>query len=152
MSARPSALILMNKEMSRRVFTPVQLRRLETLCDLMEPSHCISVDDPSVKEQCANAQLVISSWGTPPLNEHHLVHLPKLELVAHVAGSVKNLLSPEFLNGGVRVTSAVDANAKPVAEFTLAFILQANKRVDDWVRLYGERRGNWSSVYLDQGE
>src|SRR4029079_12044095 len=38
-----------------------------------------------------------------------------------------------------------DANAKPVAEFTLAMILLANKRVFDWIRIYRADRTDFDS-------
>ncbi len=54
---------------------------------------------------------------------------PLLKAVVHAAGSVKGHVTPEVFARGIVVSSAADANAIPVAEFTLAMILLANKAV-----------------------
>ncbi len=142
MKNKPATLVLMPPDMAEKLFAPGQFERLEDLCDVMRPFPCLSVDDPAVGEQCARAQLVATSWGTPTLGKQQIARLPRLKLVAHVAGSVKALLDPGLLSNGVRVTSATSANAQPVAEFTLAYILLANKRVDDWIKLYRQKRNH----------
>jgi phosphoglycerate dehydrogenase-like enzyme len=48
--------------------------------------------------------------------------------VFHAAGSIRHHVSEEFWERGIRITTAADANAVPVAEFTLAVILLAGKR------------------------
>jgi phosphoglycerate dehydrogenase-like enzyme len=52
-----------------------------------------------------------------------------LKLVAHLAGNVKGFLDDSVWRRGILVTNAVAANAVPVAEYTVAAILFANKRV-----------------------
>jgi len=54
---------------------------------------------------------------------------PRLKLIAHAAGTVKYTLDPAVYAAGITVTHAADANAVPVAEFTLASIIFANKRI-----------------------
>jgi phosphoglycerate dehydrogenase-like enzyme len=53
---------------------------------------------------------------------------------------VKHLVSPDVFERGVMVINAADANAIPVAEFTLAAILFANKHVFRFQRDYARRR------------
>ena len=53
-------------------------------------------------------------------------YLPNLKAVFYAAGSVQSFARP-FLNCGVRVFSAWAANAVPVAEYTVANIVLANK-------------------------
>ena len=70
---------------------------------------------------------VFSSWGMAQLTEEEIAEkLPNLQYVFYAAGTVQAFARP-FLAHGVRVFSAWAANAVPVAEFTLAQILLANK-------------------------
>jgi phosphoglycerate dehydrogenase-like enzyme len=55
--------------------------------------------------------------------------MPRLRAIVHAAGSVKGYLCPEVWTRGILVTTAADANARPVAEYTLAAILLAGKDV-----------------------
>ena len=48
--------------------------------------------------------------------------------MVHAAGTVKFLMAPEAFAAGVRVCSAAEANAVPVAEYTLAAIILGAKR------------------------
>jgi len=59
-----------------------------------------------------------------------------------MAGSVKGFIDEDVWRRGIKVTNAVAANAKPVAEFTLAAILMANKRVVQLNALYMTERVN----------
>ena len=72
-------------------------------------------------------EAVFSSWGMPCLTEAQISErLPNLRFVFYAAGTVQYFARP-FLQKGIRVFSAWAANAVPVAEFTLAQILLANK-------------------------
>lgn len=66
--------------------------------------------------------------------------MPNLRFLAHLAGSVRPVITPEIMATGLRVSSAAAANARPVADFTLAHVLLHLKRVEDWARLYRQRR------------
>lgn len=90
----------------------------------------------------AAAEVLVTGWRTPRIDEHVLDAAPNLRWILHVAGSVKEQLDPVVWERGIQVSSAVDANAVPVAEFTLAAILLANKRVIEIARTYRERRAS----------
>lgn len=74
-----------------------------------------------------DTQVVFSTWGMPRFTRQELQqYLPSLQAVFYGAGTVQQFARP-FLEQGVRVFSAWAANAVPVAEYTLAQILLANK-------------------------
>lgn len=50
-------------------------------------------------------------------------------MIAHAAGTVKGLIDEDIFRAGIAVSHAAEANAVPVAEFTLAAILFAGKQV-----------------------
>lgn len=75
------------------------------------------------------AEVIISSWGTPPIGKEILDVCPNLKLVAHAAGSVKPVATDMMFERGVRISSASTALADGVAEFTLGIAIAACKRV-----------------------
>ncbi len=93
---------------------------------------------------------LFSTWGAPRLTEQEIkTYLPKLEAVFYGAGSVQYFARP-YLNCGVRVFSAWAANAVPVAEYTLAQILLANKGYFQLDRRYREGGFAAAGAYADR--
>lgn len=81
----------------------------------------------SDKDSFSDTQIVFSTWGMPVFTEEEIAtYLPNLKCVFYGAGSVQSFARP-FLKRGVKVFSAWAANAVPVAEFTVAQIILANK-------------------------
>jgi phosphoglycerate dehydrogenase-like enzyme len=84
----------------------------------------------------AKVQVLFSTWGMPTFTEDELNRFfPKLEALFYGAGSVQ-AFAPALLACGVRIFSAAAANAVPVAEFTAAQILLANKGFFQSAALY----------------
>lgn len=80
--------------------------------------------DPSA---FADVEIAFSTWGMPVMTEEEIrACLPNLKCVFYAAGSVQAFARP-FLACGVKVFSAWAANAVPVAEYTVAQIILANK-------------------------
>ena len=78
-------------------------------------------------ETYADTEYLFSTWGMPHFTEEEIMgYLPALKAVFYGAGSVQHF-AREFLRAGVRVFSAWGANAVPVAEYTAAQIILANK-------------------------
>ncbi|MBE6589897.1 MAG: hydroxyacid dehydrogenase [Ruminococcaceae bacterium] len=81
----------------------------------------------SADEKFADVEYIFSTWELEPLTEEEIRrHLPSLKAVFYSAGTVQFFARP-FLNCGVKVFSAWAANAVPVAEYTVAQIILANK-------------------------
>lgn len=116
------------------------LDRLERSVDLVSREPLRSLE--SLDDELARVEVLITSWGCPPVAADAVERMPKLRLIAHLAGSVKGFLDDAVWRRGVLVTNAVAANAVPVAEYTLAAILFANKRVVQLNRAYLEAKEN----------
>ena len=71
-------------------------------------------------------EVLFSTWGMPKLSDEQLDQLPNLRAVFYAAGSVQGFARP-LLQRDILVVSAWAANAVPVAQWTLAQILLANK-------------------------
>lgn len=81
----------------------------------------------ALKGQLDDITVIFSTWGMPRLEKAALACLPRLQVVFYAAGTVKGFAEP-LLNNGIVVCSAWQANAKPVAEATLAHLLLALKQ------------------------
>lgn len=64
--------------------------------------------------------------------------------------TVKTFLAPEAYERGIAVSSAAEANAVPVAEFTLAAIIMGAKRAFPLAHLFRTRRTHRTSADLDR--
>jgi phosphoglycerate dehydrogenase-like enzyme len=84
----------------------------------------------NIEEHAADLRTVevgFSTWGMLKLSEEEIArYFPNLKALFYAAGSVQAFARP-FLHRDVTVVSAWAANAVPVAEFTVAQILLANK-------------------------
>jgi phosphoglycerate dehydrogenase-like enzyme len=119
---------------------PESLERLRVLCDVPDPEPLERLDDARAAQLLGRCSILLTGWGCPSLDEAVLERTPGLRAVVHAAGTVKNLVTPACFERGVRVSSAAAANALPVAEYTLAAILFAGKRVFSLQRRYAEVR------------
>lgn len=110
-------------------FGPTELELLHQVADVPEPPHLTELDSAQARARIADAEFIVSSWGCPTLDAGRLAAAPRLKAVFHAAGTVRGIVSDALWDRGVRVTSAAEENAVPVAEFTLAAIIFAGKKV-----------------------
>jgi phosphoglycerate dehydrogenase-like enzyme len=71
----------------------------------------------------AEADMLFATWGMPKLDAEFLAAAPRLKAVFYAAGSVKGFATPESYKRGILISSAWQANAIPVAEYSHATIL-----------------------------
>ena len=109
----------------QRVYSHGRRERIATMSDLYP--HVIT-DDNFIKhaEALDEVEVAFSTWGMPVLKSDQLKALPRLKAVFYAASSVKKFAKP-LLEKGIVLMSAWAANAIPVAEFTVAQIILANK-------------------------
>ncbi|MFC0407565.1 hydroxyacid dehydrogenase [Roseomonas elaeocarpi] len=137
---RPPALLAYNPQRNPETISEAQHARLAELLDILHPEPVRDFHDPALAPLLRRAEVLVTGWGSPAVDDAVLDAMPRLRLVAHVAGTVKGHLAPAVWERGVAVVNAADANAVPVAEYALAAILFANKQVFRLNRLYRERR------------
>ena len=154
---RPETMLVMGENWLRTQFDVAELARLAAAAALGDPAAATELSSPLVRARLAVVEVLITSWGCPPLDGEVLRHAPRLRAVLHAAGSVRGHVGQEVFDRGIRVTTAADANAEPVARYTLAAILWAAKKVpflaadarvyrDDWS--YRQRHGELSGTSL----
>lgn len=76
-----------------------------------------------------DVECLFASWGAPTLDRELLDAAPKLKIVFYAAGSIRHMVTPEFWERKIRITSAAEANAIPVAAYTCAAIVLSLKHV-----------------------
>jgi phosphoglycerate dehydrogenase-like enzyme len=86
--------------------------------------------------QVHSADILVTGWGAPRIDADVIGHFDHLEAVVHSGGTVKTFLDPDVWDSGVAVSSAADANAIPVAEFTLATVIFARSRASRHIAAY----------------
>ncbi|MEO3749455.1 hydroxyacid dehydrogenase [Streptomyces sp. B6B3] len=126
---RPVAALAMNRFGAEQVLSEDTLAALGAVTDLRYPPLLDDFTADGADAVLAEAELLVTGWGCRPLDAAVLARAPRLRAIVHAAGTVRHHVTEACWERGIRVSSAAAANALPVAEYTLAMILLANKRV-----------------------
>ena len=128
MTDRIPGLFAMDPVYLPKLFPEPNLRRLRAVLDI-DPGHVArDFADERAAAALADAEVIITGWGAPPIDASALDKAGKLRAVLHTAGSVQ-WIDRAVHERGIAVSSAADANAVPVAEYTLGTILLAGKNL-----------------------
>jgi phosphoglycerate dehydrogenase-like enzyme len=136
---RPVVALAMFRGLAPTLLDEV-MPRLMAVADVPDTDPIETFEDSRADDLLAQADVLLTGWLCPPLTEDVLARAPALRLVAHAAGTVKDHVPPAVWSRGIQVSSAAAANAVPVAEYTLAAILFANKHVFAAHERYRRRR------------
>ncbi len=128
-ASRPRVAFAMREGLRDNVFSTSAIERLQAVADVDTGPVLTELESDAARKVLERTDILLTSWGAPLLDARQLERAPHLRAVVHAAGSVKHHLTPAVWERGVRVTSAADVNAVPVAEYTLATILLAGKGI-----------------------
>jgi phosphoglycerate dehydrogenase-like enzyme len=121
-------LTIENGSTRQTYFPPAALEALERLGAV---TYNPNTGEPFSEEQLCKAiqdmDVCLTHWGCPQFTARVLARANRLRLVAHAAGSVADLVTPEVYARGIKVCSANAVMAKYVAESVLAYILAGLK-------------------------
>lgn len=118
-----------------KVYSSETLSRLKAASDL-ETSVYSREDVIKSPDRFSDTEYIFSTWGMPSFTADDIDRcFPALKGIFYAAGTVQSFARP-FLERGIRVFSAWAANAVPVAEYTVAQIILANKGFFSVSRLY----------------
>ncbi|WP_341976517.1 hydroxyacid dehydrogenase [Microbacterium sp. LWO13-1.2] len=127
MSRRPRIAFAMGASVRQRVFPPHRIVEFEQIADIA--GYLTEYGSDAARDVLSDVEVLVTGWGAPRVDAGVLAAAPKLEAILHAAGSVKGYLGPEVIDRGIAVSSAAAVNAVPVAEYTVAMIVLAGKRV-----------------------
>ena len=136
-----------NEDILKYVYGSKRLAIIHDLCDVY-PLRITSKNLESQLPRMGEIEVIFSCWGMPTLSATHLEFLPELQALFYVGGAVDGFSEP-LRERGVRIYTASEANAIPVAEFCLAQILLSCKRV--WANSAQCRQGPWKQALMPVG-
>lgn len=117
----------MSTDVMHRIFPAHRLARFAEFADVL--GHVTEFDSSGARDILADADVLVTGWGCPAIDEAALRSAPNLRAILHSAGTVKSLITDAVWAREIAVSSAASANAVPVAEYTVAMIVLANKKV-----------------------
>ncbi|WP_412543619.1 hydroxyacid dehydrogenase [Longispora sp. K20-0274] len=125
MSDHPAVVLALPPDLAEDLL-PAELRaRLDRAAD-WDPA--VNLQAGPAPAALARAEVLLTGWGCPVLDAEFLARAPRLRAVVHAAGSVKAHVTDAVYAAGIVVSSAAEANARPVAEYTVAALVFAAKR------------------------
>jgi phosphoglycerate dehydrogenase-like enzyme len=148
-AARPRAAFAMATRTARQVLYPAAVERIRAAVDV-DPDVVLDRFDGA---RLSDVELLITGWGCAPLTADVLGAAPRLRAIVHTAGTVRHHVTDACWERGIAVSSAAAANAVPVAEYAVAMILLAGKRVPEIARRFrGERvQQDWNLLFPEAG-
>ena len=126
---RPTVLVLASDALFPHFFSAESQRRLDEIAEWSRSS--VREDSPSLRQQIANADVLMTTWHSPFLAAEMLGAPPRVKLIAHCGGEVKARIAEEIFDH-VTVTNAADPMARGVAEMALAFVLTLVRRLPNY--------------------
>ncbi len=147
----PTVAFAMQPERTRYVLTPELLARLNAFARILDQRPMTEFADERSQRLLVEAEILVTGWGAPFIDAAVLARAPRLRLIVHAAGTIKGLIDKSVFDAGIKVSHAAEANAVPVAEFTLAAIIFAGKQVFRFRDIYAADRGRERTQFL-QGE
>jgi len=135
--------VLMPDNAVRNLFIPPQAaQELETLGTVRWNDG--GYEPHTLKQLLEGADICVTGWGCPILNEDLLGNKPSLRLVAHTGGTVAPIVSDFLYDQGIRVISGNEIYAESVAEGTVAYMLTALRRIPYYNGLV--QQGHWKDT------
>jgi phosphoglycerate dehydrogenase-like enzyme len=122
-------LVLASDALFPHFFSAESQRQLDQIADWTRSS--LREDSTLLREQIANADVLMTTWHSPFLTAEMLGSRPRVKLIAHCGGEVKARFAEEIFDL-VTVTNAADPMARGVAEMALALALTLVRRIPDY--------------------
>jgi phosphoglycerate dehydrogenase-like enzyme len=125
--------IIIKNDLFAEIYGNKEIAEINRLIDLKcEPMSSAEVEaDPEVLHDC---QVVMTEWGSVRFDQELLEFAPCLEAVFYAGGSIKGLVSDEFWDRGIVISSAYGANAISVAQYTVSQIISCTKRLPQFTK------------------
>ena len=129
LDSQPSILVTLRPSLYAELFSAESDQTLRGLgaVDFHDQEQNFSAQ--ALVDQISDYDVVITGWGTPRFSDELLAAASRLKLIAHSAGSIKQMLPPPVFAQGIVVTHAAVAIAPAVAEMSILLILLSLRQV-----------------------
>lgn len=134
--------MLLGNNFTKTIFNNDVMEELGKISNLVVNEDTERPSVEKVKQLVKDADIAITSWDCPKLDQDILDAAPKLKLVVHAAGSVKGIISDAMWERDVRISSSAEPLSKGVAETTLGLTITSLKNIFSLSQL--TREGEWS--------
>ena len=131
-----------------RYFPEFILKKFEEFGEVVRNPFDRSLTYEEMSEMIKDVNVVVTHWGTPKIGEIMLKKAPCLQLIAHAAGSVANLVTEDVYNNNIPILSANPVMAKYVAESVLGYMIAGTHRFMQTDRIL--RSGGWDKLIPQQ--
>lgn len=138
---RVKVLIAIPKENFEKVSKIEDEEELKSFAECIFNPLNRDLSEEELSNLIADVDGCITSWGSPKFTEKILNNANRLKIIGHAAGSVKPYVTNEVFKRGIVVVNAASTIAKPVAEFTLAMILNCLRGIPRYIEEM--RKRNW---------
>jgi phosphoglycerate dehydrogenase-like enzyme len=143
---RPNVLVLASDVLFQHFFSEESLAKLDEVTSWSRSA--LRDDSPELRNQIANADVLVTTWHSPFLTRELLGS--RVKLIAHCGGEVKSRVAEEIF-AFVTITNAADPMARGVAEMALALTLSLVRRIPEYAT---EMRAGVirTNEYVSEGE
>ena len=117
-------------------FTPDVQQRFSMLGDVEYYEGNSQMTTQQLCDALEGVDVAVTGWGSPQYTEQVLKKADKLQLVAHVAGSVYGIVSDALYERGIRVMSANRLFAQSTAEGAFTYMLCGLRRIEHYAAQY----------------
>ncbi|ULL16695.1 hydroxyacid dehydrogenase [Paenibacillus sp. H1-7] len=101
-------------------------------------------------EIMADAEVILTSWGSPSISEEMLKKAPKLRYIGHAAGTVKQRIPKQAFGQGIGIYSAAPRLAWSVGEYCLSALLTLMRKLPQYDTNF--RQGGWKLKHVRGNE
>ena len=115
----PTVAVLMPVKTRERILSAEAMDTLQGFAQVRLPSGS-EIAPNDLHELVDGAVACITGWGTPTLSEELLADRQTVKLIAHTAGTIRNLVPFNVVQRGLRVSHAAPIIADAVAEFVVS--------------------------------
>jgi len=147
--SKPKVLYVPTEGHTKRVFRDETFARMCELFEVSVNDTGAEVEPAEVARRVAGCDGLVTGWGSRGLSEEVFLNAPDLKIIAHSAGSVKFLVTPEMIEQylvprGIVLFSANVAIALNVAETSVGMLIMMSRRWIDHNAHY-HQTGRWRS-------
>ena len=126
---RPSVLVLASDVLFPHFFSAESQKALDDVADWRRST--LFEDSADLREQIANADVLMTTWHSPFLTGEMLGPQPRVKLIAHCGGEVKSRVAEQIFDY-ITITNAAEPMARGVAEMALALTLTLVRRIPEY--------------------
>ena len=132
--------LLLKEDICGKIFGEQMIDDLSRVVEIIgRPQPEVRID--YVMDLIGEADIAITSWGSVKLEKAVLDRARNLKLVAHAAGSVKPVISRDFIHRNIPITTAAPAIGIGVPDYCMGASLMGGKRLKE--QMQAVDAGGW---------